>query len=118
LAPETEVHLVDARGLLCPLPVIRTQDAAKRLGQGAVIEILATDPGTLHDLPAWCRVHGHDLIMAGEEEGNPDSAATRREVIHLGAHSAPFRHFAPLMSISKRSLTPFQLNSLRYTVAR
>lgn len=54
--------LLDVRGLLCPLPVIRTQDRVKSLPSGTLLEILATDPGTLNDIPAWCRVHGHRLV--------------------------------------------------------
>lgn len=53
---------LDARGLLCPLPVIRTQDRIRTLGVGDVLEVVATDPGVLHDIPAWCRVHGHRLL--------------------------------------------------------
>ena len=55
---------VDARGLLCPLPVIRTQDAVARLEPGTRVRVLCTDPGALNDVPAWCRVHGHRLLSA------------------------------------------------------
>ncbi len=58
---------LDARGLLCPLPVIRTQDRVRSLPAGTLLEVLATDPGTMHDIPAWCRVHGHELIFAEAE---------------------------------------------------
>lgn len=63
----SEVEL-DARGLLCPLPVIRTQEKVKELGSGTVLVVLATDPGTLHDIPAWCRVHGHELLDTAEAD--------------------------------------------------
>ena len=53
---------LDASGLLCPLPVIRVQDRIKRMASGDVLQVLATDPGTRHDIPAWCRVHGHLLL--------------------------------------------------------
>ena len=59
---EPDTHILDARGLLCPLPVIRTQERVAELAAGSELEVLATDPGTLHDVPAWCRVHGHELI--------------------------------------------------------
>lgn len=59
---------LDVRGLLCPLPVIRTQDRVATLATGALLDILATDPGVLQDIPAWCRVHGHALI-ATERDG-------------------------------------------------
>ena len=52
---------LDARGLLCPMPVIRTQDAIAELKHHEVLHVIASDPGTLHDIPAWCRVHGHDV---------------------------------------------------------
>ena len=55
---------LDARGLLCPLPVIRTQDRVRELAIGDVLEVVATDPGVLHDIPAWCRVHGHRLLVS------------------------------------------------------
>ena len=55
---------LDARGLLCPLPVIRTQDKIRTLEVGDVLEVVATDPGVLHDIPAWCRVHGHRLLFS------------------------------------------------------
>lgn len=60
---------LDTRGLLCPLPVIRTQDAVERLSPGDTLVVLASDPGALHDIPAWCRVHGHEVI-AMQRDGN------------------------------------------------
>ncbi len=60
---------LDTRGLLCPLPVIRTQNAIKALGPGDQLTVIASDPGTLHDIPAWVRVHGHELHCA-ETRGN------------------------------------------------
>jgi TusA-related sulfurtransferase len=59
---ESDRETLDARGLLCPLPVIRVQDRIRGLPAGTVVEVLATDPGTLHDVPAWCRVHGHTVV--------------------------------------------------------
>ena len=63
-----EPATLDTRGLLCPLPVIRTQDAIKQLGSGDQLAVSATDPGTMHDIPAWVRVHGHKLISSEERE--------------------------------------------------
>ncbi len=72
----SELETLDARRLLCPLPVIRTQDRIRDLAPGSVLEVTATDPGTMHDIPAWCRVHGHEMLdaqafegAAGEESG-------------------------------------------------
>lgn len=60
-------HALDARGLLCPLPVIRTQERVATLAPGEVLEITATDPGVLADIPAWCRVHGHQILETARE---------------------------------------------------
>jgi TusA-related sulfurtransferase len=64
----SELESLDARGLLCPLPVIRTQERVRRLPAGATLEVEATDAGTLEDIPAWCRVHGHRLLSSESEE--------------------------------------------------
>ncbi len=62
-APDAaETERLDARRLLCPMPVIRTQSRVAELAPGTRLEILATDPGVLEDIPAWCRVSGHHLI--------------------------------------------------------
>jgi tRNA 2-thiouridine synthesizing protein A len=54
--------VLDARYLLCPMPVIRTQNRIAELSPGDTLEVQATDPGALHDIPAWCRVHGHEIV--------------------------------------------------------
>ena len=59
--------IVDARRLLCPMPVIRVQDRAKGLAPGAVIEAVCTDPGALNDIPAWCRINGHKVLETRNE---------------------------------------------------
>jgi tRNA 2-thiouridine synthesizing protein A len=53
---------VDARGLSCPMPIVRTAQAIKPLAPGAVIEVLATDPGSTKDFVAWCRSTGNELL--------------------------------------------------------
>ena len=55
-------HVVDARRLLCPMPVIRAQDKAEGLANGAIIKVLCTDPGAINDIPAWCRINGHKVL--------------------------------------------------------
>ena len=59
---------VDARNLLCPLPVIRTQDAVAGCSAGEHVQVLCTDPGVVHDIPAWCRVHGHEVCGISQDE--------------------------------------------------
>ena len=49
---------VDARGLSCPMPIVKTAQAVKALPSGAVIELLATDAGSIKDVAAWCRSTG------------------------------------------------------------
>jgi tRNA 2-thiouridine synthesizing protein A len=53
---------VDARGLSCPMPIVKTAQAVKTVGSGALIEVLATDPGSTKDFAAWCRSTGNDLV--------------------------------------------------------
>ena len=60
--------VIDALNLLCPLPVIRTQDSVEKLQSGDVVQVLCTDPGVVHDIPAWCRVHGHEVCAIEERE--------------------------------------------------
>ena len=60
----SEVAQLDARRLLCPLPVIRTQDKAKELAPGDLLAVTCTDPGVLQDIPAWCRINGHEVVSA------------------------------------------------------
>jgi tRNA 2-thiouridine synthesizing protein A len=69
-------YQLDARGLLCPLPVIRTQNRIATLAPGDTLEVHATDPGALHDIPAWCRVHGHAVLDTRRD--GPDIVITVR----------------------------------------
>ena len=59
-------HSLDARRLLCPLPVIRTQDKVKTLQVGDELEVTCTDPGVMQDIPAWCRINGHQILETQE----------------------------------------------------
>ncbi len=59
---------LDARGLLCPLPVIRTQARIADLESGDILEVICTDPGAREDIPAWCRIHGHEIIAIDEDD--------------------------------------------------
>ena len=59
---------LNARNLLCPLPVIRTQDRIKQLQTGDELTVICTDPGALADIPAWCRVHGHSIKETSESD--------------------------------------------------
>lgn len=61
-------HQLNARRLLCPIPVIRTQNAINELQTGETLQVFATDPGVMHDIPAWCRIHGHQVLSAEKVE--------------------------------------------------
>jgi tRNA 2-thiouridine synthesizing protein A len=50
------------------MPVIRTQDKIKDLEDGDTLIVICTDPGTLSDIPAWCRIHGHTVIDTRQKE--------------------------------------------------
>ena len=62
-------HELDARRILCPLPVIRTQDKVATLQAGDQLTVTCTDRGALHDIPAWCRINGHKVILS-EQQGD------------------------------------------------
>jgi tRNA 2-thiouridine synthesizing protein A len=71
--------VVDARGLRCPLPVIRLAEAARHAEGGTLVEVLATDPAAKADIPAWCRMRGQQLVEVRDAEG---------EVAGEGGHTA------------------------------
>ncbi|MBE8190481.1 MAG: recombinase [Candidatus Thioglobus sp.] len=60
-------HNIDAKRLLCPLPVIRLGEKIEQIQSGDLVEIIATDPGVLFDIPAWCKVHGHKILKINEK---------------------------------------------------
>ncbi|HLJ63921.1 MAG TPA: sulfurtransferase TusA family protein [Stellaceae bacterium] len=62
-------ELLDARGLRCPLPVLKARKAIRDLHPGQELRILATDPGASKDFAHFCETTGHTLIAATEEEG-------------------------------------------------
>ena len=62
-------YTLDARNSLCPMPVIKTQNKVKELKAGDTLEVTSTDPGAMNDIPAWCRINGHEIIDAQENDG-------------------------------------------------
>ena len=60
---------LDAKGLLCPMPVISVKRAIKDMERGQVIAITATDPGACRDIPAWAEQTGHKLLATDEGKG-------------------------------------------------
>ncbi|MCU0860084.1 MAG: sulfurtransferase TusA family protein [Thermoplasmata archaeon] len=59
---------LDARGLMCPMPIVQLAKKVKELKSGQVLELLADDVGAKEDVPAWCNRTGHQLLTL-EEDG-------------------------------------------------
>jgi tRNA 2-thiouridine synthesizing protein A len=68
MTTETITTTLDLKGLSCPLPIVKTARALKELPSGAVVEVLATDPGSREDFIAWCTSTGNDLLDASRED--------------------------------------------------
>jgi len=62
-------QLLDAKGLNCPLPILKTRNALKKLPAGSTLEVLATDPGSVADFQAFCRSTGNELLEHACESG-------------------------------------------------
>lgn len=69
MATVQEDKVLDARGLLCPMPVVKAGKEIKTIGQGQVLKILATDRGAIADFPAWADDLGHELLEWHDEDG-------------------------------------------------
>jgi tRNA 2-thiouridine synthesizing protein A len=53
---------VDARGLNCPMPIVKTAQAVKGLASGQTLEVIATDPGSVKDMAAWSKTTGNEIV--------------------------------------------------------
>ncbi len=60
---------LDARGLNCPLPILRTRKSMNTLQSGQILKVIATDPGSLKDLEAFCQQTGHEMLASSLENG-------------------------------------------------
>jgi len=61
--------VLDARGLKCPMPIVKTAQAIKNLASGDLLEVMATDPGSTADFAAWSRSTGNDLLESTVQDG-------------------------------------------------
>ncbi|MGP4059425.1 sulfurtransferase TusA family protein [Halobacillus litoralis] len=61
--------VLDAKGLACPMPIVKTKKAMKEIETGEVLEIQATDQGAKSDLTAWAKSGGHELLQHEEDNG-------------------------------------------------
>ncbi len=62
MAAEQADTILDLKGLLCPIPVVKVAKAIKELSVGGVLQATATDPGVMADIPAWARSTGNELL--------------------------------------------------------
>jgi tRNA 2-thiouridine synthesizing protein A len=62
--------VVDARGVSCPGPILAAKKQIGGVAVGSVMEVLATDSGTLKDIPAWCKKMGHEFLGSFDEAGS------------------------------------------------
>ncbi|HID97705.1 MAG TPA: sulfurtransferase TusA family protein [Thermodesulfobacteriaceae bacterium] len=58
---------LDAKGLSCPMPLLRTKKEIEKINSGEILEIFGTDPGSRNDIPGWCDRAGHEYLGEKEE---------------------------------------------------
>ena len=61
-------QILDAKGLNCPLPILRAKKALKDVPMGGTLQVLATDPGAVKDFEAFCRTTGNELLESKQQE--------------------------------------------------
>lgn len=66
---QTIALTLDLKGLSCPLPIVKTAKAMKELASGNLVEVFATDPGSVPDFAAWSRSTGNELVESDEQDG-------------------------------------------------
>jgi tRNA 2-thiouridine synthesizing protein A len=67
MSETTEDVLVDARELMCPMPVMAATKAARRMEPGQMMKVMATDKGALSDIPAWAEANNHEVTATIDE---------------------------------------------------
>ena len=61
--------VLDAKGLSCPMPLLRTKKEMNKLNSGDILQVQGTDPGSRNDIPGWCDRSGHEYLGEKEESG-------------------------------------------------
>jgi tRNA 2-thiouridine synthesizing protein A len=69
MSEATPEKTLDARGLKCPMPVVKTSQEIKKISVGGLLEVLATDPGSMADINAWTKSTGNELVNMSKEDG-------------------------------------------------
>ncbi|HAQ32550.1 MAG TPA: SirA family protein [Rhodospirillaceae bacterium] len=62
-------HLLDASGLRCPMPILKARKVLKEVPPGEILEVLATDPGSVADFTAFCEATGCEMLESAEKDG-------------------------------------------------
>jgi len=65
----TPTKTLDAKGLVCPMPLLRIKKEMDRLNSGDILEVLGTDPGSRDDIPGWAARSGHEYLGEREDAG-------------------------------------------------
>jgi tRNA 2-thiouridine synthesizing protein A len=70
-APEglTVAAVLDAKGLSCPMPLLRTKKEINKINSGEILQVDGTDPGSRNDIPGWCARSNHEYLGEKEESG-------------------------------------------------
>ena len=60
---------LDCKGMFCPMPIVKLKKASKTMESGQVLKLVATDPGSTRDVPAWAKKTGADILETSESNG-------------------------------------------------
>ena len=60
---------LDTRGMYCPMPIVKLKKTTKTMEPGQIVKLVATDPGSARDVPAWAKKTGAEILQSGEENG-------------------------------------------------
>ena len=69
MAIEAIARQLDVKGFNCPIPIVRTAKEMKQMASGELIEVLATDPGSVPDFAAWSKTTGNPIVEQGQDGG-------------------------------------------------
>jgi len=61
---------LDAKGMYCPMPIVKLKKATKTMETGQVLRLIATDPGAKRDVPAWANKTGAEILESNEQDGD------------------------------------------------
>lgn len=90
---EVKADLVlDAFGLICPMPIAKTCQAIKKMEVGQVLEIIADDQGIVEDMPNWCNTTGNEFLGIVEENGEYHAFVRKKVIDRKECQRPPCNH--------------------------